>query len=110
MKPGPQPPPPLTYRIMHVVLGPAQKMLRLSCKDAFELSAAQMDRELTRSEAFRLRLHLLACGVCRHLPRQFRLIRELVRACEHEQAHEEVSNAQLPPEAKERIIEQLKKM
>lgn len=110
MKLGPQPPPPLTYRIMHLALGPLQMALRLSCKDAFELSAAQMDRELTGGEAFRLKFHLMVCSVCRHLPRQFRLIRELIRACEHEQAHEDVSNAQLPPEAKERIIEQLKKM
>jgi Putative zinc-finger len=110
MKNGSQPQSPLIYRVTHVVLGPVLKLFHLSCKDAFELSSEQMDRELTRGEAFRLRIHLAICGICRHLPRQFQVIRELVRACEHEHAMDAPCDAQLPAEAKERIAQELKKM
>lgn len=101
--------PPFIYRMMHALTGPFSKALGLSCRDAFELCSVQMDRELTRGESFRLRFHLLACGICRHLPAQFRGLRALVRACEHEHEHgvEEAGHEQLPPEVKKRIAEHL---
>jgi hypothetical protein len=100
--------PPAIYRLSHAVLGPMLKALGISCKDAYELCSGQMDRELTTGESFRLRFHLMICGICQYLPKQFRGLRELVRACEHDPANDESSDAQLPPEVKERIVEHLK--
>jgi hypothetical protein len=100
--------PPTVYRLSHAVLGPMLKALGISCKDAYELSSGEMDRELAKGESFRLRFHLMICGICRHLPTQFRGLRELVRACEQDPAHDESSDAQLSPEVKERIVEHLK--
>lgn len=108
MKSAPHPPPPVSYRVSHAVLGPLPKILGLSCKDAFELCSAQLDRKLTTGQSLRLRFHLMLCGICRHLPRQFRGLRELVRACERDDAHDNLSGAQLPPEVKKRIFEHLK--
>lgn len=105
--------PPLIYRMTHAVTGPMAKALGISCRDAYDLCSAQMDRELTRGESLRLRFHLIACGICRHLPAQFRGLRTLVRACEHEaeagHEHGESGHEQLPPEVKERIAARLKK-
>lgn len=100
--------PPFVYRMSHVLLGPLLKGLGISCMDAYELCSGQMDRKLTVGESFRMRIHLMICSVCRHLPKQFRRLRELVRACEHDHADDEFSDAQLPPEVKERIVEHLK--
>lgn len=94
---------------MQAMMWPVLKVLGMSCKQTFELCSEHMDRKLTAGESFRLRFHLMMCGVCRHLPAQFRGLRELVRhACEHDHAQEEVSGDPLPPEAKARIAEQLK--
>lgn len=107
MKSGPNPPPlPLSYRISHAVMGPLLKMLGLTCRTAYELSSEQMDRELSFGEAFRLRVHLLICRVCRRLPAQFRGLRELVRRT-REPDPEEPSDERLPPEVKTRIVESL---
>lgn len=100
--------PPAIYRMSHAVLGPMLKGLGISCEDAYELCSGQMDRAFTTGESFRLRFHLMICSVCRRLPKQFRRLRELVRACEHDPADDESSDAHLPPEVKERIVEHLK--
>lgn len=105
---GPQRPPPLTYRLMHAMLGALPKRLGLSCRDALELCSERMDRDLSKGESFRLRLHLIMCSVCRHLPAQFHGLRRLVQACEHR--HEESSTACLPEESKARIAAGLEKM
>lgn len=101
------PPPPIAYRVMQAMMWPMLKVLGMSCKETYGLCSEQMDRKLTSGEAFRLRLHLMMCGLCRRLPAQFEGLRELVRcACEHE--HEEDSGEQLSSEAKARIVELLK--
>lgn len=102
------PPPPVAYRVMQAMMWPMLKVLGMSCKATYGLCSEQMDRKLTPGESLRLRFHLMMCGVCRHLPAQFQGLRELVRACEHEHAHEEPSDERLSPEAKERIFEHLK--
>lgn len=92
----------------HAVLGPLFKGLGISCMDAYELCSGQMDRKLNAGESFRMRFHFIICGVCRKLPKQFRSLRQLVRACEHGLADDVPSDAQLPPEARERIAGHLK--
>ncbi len=75
-----------------------------SCRSAFCLCSEQMDRELTKGESIRLRAHLMMCGLCRRIPAQFDGLRSLVQACEHQDSHEEVSEASMTPEAKQRIF------
>lgn len=89
-------------------MGPMLKALGIACEDAYRLCSEQMDRNLSAGESFRLRFHLMACGICRLLPAQFSGLRALVRACEQDHGDEEILNGQLPPEAKERIFEALK--
>ena len=109
MKNEPQlPPPPIIYRVMQVMMWPLLKLFRMSCKTTYDLCSEQMDRKLTIGESMRLRLHLMMCGVCRHLPDQFSSLRELVRTCENDHEHEENPDASLSPEARERIIARLK--
>ena len=103
MKTNPTPnPPPISYRLMQAVSWPMLKMLGISCKATCELCSQQMDRKLTAGETFRLRMHLMMCGLCRRLPAQFRGMRELVR-CTHPHEHDETSDECLSAEAKERI-------
>lgn len=109
MKPGQHlPPPPLTYRVMQAVMCPILKVLGLCCRSAFNLCSEQMDRELTKRESLRLRVHLSMCGLCSRLPAQFEGMRKLIKAtCEHE--HEgDCCSESLPEEAKERIARHLK--
>jgi len=109
MKPERQPLLPITYRVMHAVMWPILKVLGISCRATYELCSEQPDRQLTVSEAFRLRIHLMMCGLCRHLPAQFSGMRELVR-CAHTDEHGETSDECLSAEAKERIASKLREI
>ena len=93
---------------MHAVMWPILKLFGITCESAFELSAAQLDRKLSMSEAMRLRVHLLMCGLCRGIPSQFRRMQELVRCAEQ---HEDCEDGELllPLETKDRIAELLRK-
>lgn len=109
MTPNPQlPPPPASYRMMQAMMWPMLKALGISCKATYTLCSERMDRDLSSGEALRLRFHLMMCGICRHLPAQFRGLRELVRSAEeHDHAHDELSTETLPTEVKERISHHL---
>lgn len=109
MKPGPHlPPPPITYRMMQVVMCPILKVLGLCCRSAFNLCNAQMDRELTKGESFRLRIHLMMCGLCRYLPAQFAGMRKLIQAVSEHEHDDDCCSESLSEEAKARISEHLK--
>ncbi len=108
MKPGANlPPPPITYRMMQAVMCPILKVLGLCCRSTFNLCSEQMDRELTKSETLRLRVHLMMCGLCSSLPAQFRGMRTLIQACECDHPHDETSDETMTQEAKQRIAAQL---
>lgn len=79
MKPS-IPPPPLSYRLSHKVLGPILNQLHVSCGHFSELNLRAMDRPLTPGERFRHRFHLVACSLCRRYERQMRSLAALVRA------------------------------
>lgn len=103
------PPPPASYRASHAVIGRLMNILGISCRSAYELSSAQMDRTLRFSEKFRLLIHLTMCSICRHLPAQFRGLRKLIQAaCQHEPHDEPQISANLPEETKTRIHDHLK--
>jgi hypothetical protein len=80
----------------------------LCCRSAFNLCSEKMDRELTKRESLRLRVHLSMCGLCSSLPAQFEGMRKLIKTtCEHE--HEgDCCSESLSEEAKERIARHLK--
>lgn len=93
---------------MQAVMCPILKILGLCCRSAFNLCNERMDRDLTKGESIRLRIHLMMCGLCRHLPAQFKGLRKLIQAtCEHE--HEGASCSEsLSEEIKTRISTHLK--
>ena len=101
------PPPPRAYRAMQAVMWPVLKVMGLSCERAYRLSTERMDRELTRGESVRLRVHLMLCGACRPVPGQFDRLCELVRSSRDETGGE-TGGESLPPEAKERIATRLR--
>lgn len=104
----PIPPPPLRYRMMQAVMWPMMKVLGVTCESAFHLCSRHMDRELTAGEETRLRFHLMMCGICRSLPRQFHRIRHLVR-CAEQAEPDPPADVALSEQAKHRIADHLKK-
>jgi hypothetical protein len=53
-------------------------ILSLSCEEASHLTSDSLDRELSRSERWALRMHLLVCRGCRQFKRQLDLMRTLL--------------------------------
>jgi len=95
---------------MQAIMWPLLKVMGISCERAFQLSAEQMDRKLSRREALGLRVHLLMCGVCRQLPGQFQQLRKLVQCChdEHDDNEEAGGTEELSPDARQRIASRLR--
>ena len=52
----------------------------LHCHEATELASDAVDRPLSTSERWGLRLHILICGPCRQLIRHLRVMRRLARS------------------------------
>ena len=53
-------------------------ILSLSCEEASHLTSDALDRELSRSERWALRLHTLVCRGCRRFKQQLDLMRALL--------------------------------
>jgi hypothetical protein len=53
-------------------------ILSLSCEEASRLTSDALDRELSRSEQWALRLHLFLCHGCRRFNEQLDLMRALL--------------------------------
>jgi hypothetical protein len=54
--------------------------MMLSCKETARLLSEGADRELAFGERLALRVHLAICKGCRNVNRQFKFLREAVRA------------------------------
>jgi hypothetical protein len=52
----------------------------LSCKETTRLLSQGEDRKLALGERVALRVHLAICDGCRNVNRQFKFLREAVRA------------------------------
>ena len=50
-------------------------MALIDCREATQLTSAELDRPLTRRERIRLSLHRLLCAPCRFYRRQLELLR-----------------------------------
>lgn len=74
----PRPPAPRLYRTLSRLESPFTRLAGLTCRDFARLTAARCDRPLTAGETIRLRMHGLACRLCRGFSGQFQLINDLV--------------------------------
>jgi predicted anti-sigma-YlaC factor YlaD len=101
------PPPPIRYRLMQSIMWPFMKLLRMTCRDTFQLCSEQMDRPLNFPEKLRLHLHLAMCGLCRKLPIQLANQRALLHTCLHEDPHPDPQSPTLPDEVRVRIHQHL---
>lgn len=99
--------PPLRYRIMQTMMWPMLKLTRMTCRDAFRLASERLDSPLKPVDSLRLRMHLLVCGICRHLPAQFENLRQWIRCCHHEESPGSTPSEPLSSEARERIEQHL---
>lgn len=56
------------------------RTLSPTCRDATRLQSLAMDRNLTRSQRFGLRVHLILCRWCRRYRQQLELMRGALRS------------------------------
>ncbi|WP_374348378.1 zf-HC2 domain-containing protein [Chitinimonas sp.] len=54
-------------------------MLIYSCKETTRAVSDSLDRDLGRAERFRMRLHLLICGLCRNFSKQAHFLHRAAR-------------------------------
>lgn len=80
----------------------------LTCKEASELVSQSYERRLSWAERLGLRLHLAICAACAQFARQMRFLRAAVRAF-GTTGTELGATERLPPEAKQRIADALKR-
>lgn len=80
----------------------------LTCKEASALVSQSYDRRLSWGERLGLRLHLAICAACTQFARQMRFLRAAARA--FGTTGTELATAErLPPAAKQRIADSLKR-
>jgi hypothetical protein len=65
-----------------------------------------MDKKLSLATRIKLRVHFLMCSFCERYMKQLKYMRQVAR--EFPEKIGEVSNASLPPDAKERMKEALR--
>jgi predicted anti-sigma-YlaC factor YlaD len=77
------------------------------CKEASQLQSDGFERNLTLSERFRLRIHLLICGACRNYSDNLQLLSNFFHGLRKQT--EEDEKITLPDSDRERIKEALKR-
>ena len=75
----------------------------LRCKEVAQLASERLDRSLSLTEWFSLRLHLLLCAMCTRYVDQLKFLQRACDAADQEQTGE----AGLADEARERIRRRL---
>jgi hypothetical protein len=85
-----------------------RKILSLSCEEASHLTSDALDRELSRSERWALRLHLLFCHGCRRLKQQLDLMRTLTKSPQSRHRPMSEQLPQLSTDRKEHIKQLLR--
>jgi len=65
-----------------------------SCKEASRISSDALDRKLTWSEWFNMKLHLSMCGMCRNYTQNIRFIDTVVKRRRKTLEKNELSNQQ----------------
>ncbi|QDU59051.1 zf-HC2 domain-containing protein [Aeoliella mucimassa] len=86
-------------------------ILNCHCKKATELASESLDRQLTASERWALRMHTLVCKSCRRAVRQLqalhRLAGQMPDAVKQAFGHDA---SELSPERKAEIAEAMRKL
>ena len=72
-----------------------------TCPEVTRILSLEMEKKLPLMMRLKLRIHYLMCSFCERYMKQLKYIREVSR--EFPEKIGEVSNATLPPDAKERI-------
>ena len=81
------------------------RALSPNCREAIRLQSDALDRPLPRLRRVGLRLHLFLCAWCSRYGKQIKFLRAAARRCDHDYGPAPA----LPPEARERIKEQVKR-
>jgi predicted anti-sigma-YlaC factor YlaD len=83
---------------------PLWRWLNLPCREYARLSSEALDRPLTRSERWALRIHLISCLACRRYARQIAFLRAaLAHLSTHVDHDDLLPGPELPAEARQRI-------
>ena len=72
-----------------------------TCPEVIRILSLGMDKELPLLTRMKLRIHFLMCSFCQRYMKQLKYMRHVAR--EFPDKIGEVSDAKLPPDAKERI-------
>src|SRR5438067_1152401 len=72
-----------------------------TCPEVIRILSLGMDNELSLFTRMKLRIHFLMCSFCQRYMKQLKYVRQVAR--EFPEKIGEVSDAKLPPDAKERI-------
>ena len=72
-----------------------------TCPEVIRILSLGMDKELPLLTRIKLRIHFLMCSFCQRYMKQLKYMRHVAR--EFPEKIGEVSDAKLPPDAKERI-------
>jgi hypothetical protein len=79
-----------------------------NCHEAVRAQSEALDHPLPPARRLGLWLHLLICRWCRRYSDQIRFLHRAAHDHEHDAALTGAAPAQLPPEARERIKQQLR--
>lgn len=77
--------------------------MMLKCRDASEIISQSLDRKLTKTERFSLRLHLFICKYCKKFNQQLQAIR--VTLMQATSAIENDDSIKMPSETKQRLLQ-----
>ena len=81
------------------------RALSPNCKEAIRLQSDALDRPLPPLRRIGLRIHLALCVWCSRYGEHIKFLRAAAQHCDHD--HEQKQT--LPPEARDRIREQVKR-
>jgi len=79
------------------------------CSDVTQLLSESMDRPLSAREQLKVRVHYLICVWCERYGRQLHFLRGAVGSNSERMADQSPPQESLPPEARNRIKERLRK-
>lgn len=80
-----------------------KRILTLRCDESARLVSQSLDRNLSPSERWAVRLHAMICRSCRRYKKQLALIREAWRQYADRSHASKIVPAGLPPDAKLRL-------
>ncbi|MHC5112222.1 MAG: zf-HC2 domain-containing protein [Planctomycetota bacterium] len=86
------------------VLRKIKFILTLNCETSTRIMSDGLDRELSRTERYGVRLHSFICHSCRQFGKQLIIINDAVRA----QGTAKSSSDSLTPEARQKMIDALR--